>query len=393
MIFLALRKRLMAAETKITLFYDDFQVYAPGTPKSVYEYASDPALGLPLADDAAGGVSSGAEGLEIRSTPFTFSTGLSGLDHTKYFVTVKKLFQLDAPGETVFEGIVSAQQTGLELLPPIFDGDVTNAQSDIRLAVGGFVLNDPDNNMVYDIGITNETIYAYYERLPFGRVEWGGDQPPYQTTSHAIPIGKRNVADPINDYVKVAIAVNFRDNYVRWLLNDVEVYRITRIGFPLDRQYRILENDVVVDGHLVTPPVSLQRSTEVKFGFGTFSLMDAYDRPKANNRGLVNVTQSTGLPYSNPQETTTLGQPLPAEYVTGYPIPGETGSNFGQGCILRLKYITAYRRGIFPDLKGECCQCILWTRCEQNELSGVNARSTVVKSKCHGKIKPVGCSK
>jgi hypothetical protein len=113
------------------------------------------------------------------------------------------------------------------------------------LAAGGFNCLDTETMMVFDFQISNEDIYAFYERLPFLRTEFGGPGPNYDAFSHAIPVAKRNVADPLNDFVKLAIAYNYQQNYVRWLVNDKEVFRVNRLGYPIERKYRILEHDVV----------------------------------------------------------------------------------------------------------------------------------------------------
>lgn len=136
---------------------------------------------------------------------------------------------------------MSVQQTGLENLALALQATgvsligVNNVNSDIRLAAGAFNCIDPETLMGFDFIISNEDIYAFYERLPFNRTEWGGTGPNYIAFSHVIPVAKRNTADPGNDFVKLAIAYNYKDNYVRWLVNDQEVLRVNLLGYPLKR--------------------------------------------------------------------------------------------------------------------------------------------------------------
>lgn len=77
-----------------------------------------------------------------------------------------------------------------------------------------------------------QDIYAFYVQLPFNHTEWGETGPNYIYFNNAIPVAKRNTADPDNDYVKLAIEYNRRDYYVRWIVNHIEVFRVNRLECP-----------------------------------------------------------------------------------------------------------------------------------------------------------------
>lgn len=325
-----------------TLFYDDFQDFTPDRLGSPWHFFSAPPTIL-AASDAAGGVTSGPDGLQINSTPFVF-TDVTGLDHIKYLVSTDSFTAPDV-GEIKYETKLASQQTGLEGLPDILKdvtpgsvGGVNNVNADCRLAAGAMVTIDPETLMAFDFFVTNEDIYALYERLPFLRTEWGGPGPNYTAFTHVVPVGKRNTSDPLNDFTVLAIAYNKAKGYVTWSINGEIVFKVNRIGLPIGRQYRILEETTPgeqMDPTKVITPQSLQ------FGFGTFSLMDATNPQnpgQRDNDGLVDLRDGT-LPYSNPVVTNVDGTSIAAEYISPYPLPSPAmGTNFGQGDILRLKY-------------------------------------------------------
>lgn len=205
----------------------------------------------------------------------------------------------------MYESILSAQQTFPINIPTVIQAaagsviGVNNINSDIRLAAAGLNIIDPETLLVFDFLISNEDIYAVYERLPFQRTEWGGSGPNYISFTNVIPVAKRNVTDPGNDFAKLAIGYNYKENYVRWLVNDIEVFKINRLGYPIDRKYRILENNAVGQ---ISAPARLLRPKQLQFGFGTFSFMDMYNPQnpsQVNNAGLVNLTAGCIFPASS----------------------------------------------------------------------------------------------
>ena len=401
---------------KVVLFYDNFSCgFAPdackcdcnGTPSvSPYEYFEIP--GSVKGDDAVGGIDGCPGKVCIRSTPFT-NTSPSGLDRVKFLVYQKEPYNAPKLGsEIVYEGIISAQQTGLEnfsRVSPVLGATagaplygVNNVFEDLRLSSAGINVLDEVNQLVFNFGLTNEDIYAVYERLPLGRKEWVGPAATnYDSYGQVIPVGKRNIADPLNDFVKLAIAYNYKENYVRWLVNDQEVFRLERLGFPLERETRVYQMGTTGS---FPDPDSLLRPTQLKYGFGTFSNMGFYNPQNPggfDNTGLVNLSATpfgAGTDFTvNPLVTNVNGTLIQADYLSSYPLAGlnVNGTNFGQGAILCIKYLTVYllaEEKEVREFKGlRCCKDgVLESRCCQNTVPGVNASDDLLKLKCKGKI-------
>jgi hypothetical protein len=327
------------------LFFDDFsEGFAPGAPGSPFSFFKNTAAGV-VTNDAAGGVATGINGLTVRSVPF-LTTKPTGFDSLKYLVLTAPYVAPDG-GELLYEASVAGEQTGLSGLPSILKAatpdsvqGVNNVNSDARLSSSAMVAVDFTTMMVFGFLLTNEDIYVLYERLPFLRTDWGGPGPNYLGFRHVIPVGKRNTADPLNDFAVLGIAYNKTKGVVRWLLNGVEVFVVNRIGLPLQRKFRILEQTPPgqqMDPAKVVTPQSLQ------FGFGTLSLMDSTNPQnpgQRNNDGLVDLTQGGHLLHANPVVTAVDGSSLPAHYISPYPLPSPSnGTNFGQGNIVVVKYI------------------------------------------------------
>lgn len=364
---------------KFTLFYDDFRCgFQPDNCNSPYTF-------IPLGDTISndGQILTHPECLTINSSPYMFTSPLTPIDHLKFFTTLKTPFNAPKQGEIVFECIVSLLQTGLAGVPQSIIGSpitgVNNVNSDLRLASGKFAISDHHTMLDFGFLLTNEDIYISYELLPLSQNHTGFIQ--------TIPIGKRNIADPLNDFVKLAIGYNEHDNYVRWSINDVEVYRINRLGFPLQRNTRIIQYD---QPNTFPSPSTLSIPRRFTAGFGTVSFMDGYQPQNPGavpNAGLLDFSASE----VNPLQTKVDGSLLPATFLALYNSAGFNGSNFGQGAILRLKYFTIYliapeqRSGCFTNLS--CCkQSLLLSRCQQNAIPGVRSADNLYQYQCRGYI-------
>lgn len=424
---------------RLTLFYDNFvEQFKPNTCKSPYKYFFSPEYGL--ANDASGGVMTNCEGLTINSVPFT-KTSPDPIDNIKFLALTKNNFNAPQTGEIVCETILSARQTGLHLLPEAFKNmsgmtGVNNENSDNRLANGFFGMGD--NIMMFGVALTNEDIYLLYSKPPwsnqdscitlpdfsdilcsnddvlttlspcsnplrFSDIEYDNvtsssivatdchidDDIKFSPFLHIIPWGKRDADHPHCDYIKVSIAYNYECNYVRWSINDVEIYRLNRIGFPLERNTR----QVDYGAHNVHSKYHLYRMKSVSPMFGTMSIMNGYNPQNPGliaNVGLVNLANS--IPQSDPIITNVSGTNFPATFLTDYNTLGMIGTNFGQGVILNLKYLAVYliakekKINIFPDLF--CCkEKILFSRCDQDFINGVNASEDTIFYRCKGHIK------
>lgn len=378
---------------KVVLFYDDFSKgFNPADPNSLYEFFSVTGPGFSFTSNDGVAISNN-NGLTISSVPFKF-TNPTKLDTIKYFAIIKNAPSVPFEGEYVYEAIMSSQQTGLNNLPQTLQATggslygVNNANSDFRLALGILTMQSLDQ-IQFSCILTNEDIYAYYGLEPFGMTAYGGTEPNYNAWSHCIPIRKRNVQDPLNDFVKVAIAYNYKENYARWLINDIELFRVNRIGFPLERKYRIFEANGLAGDEF---PNSLKRPTSFLLAFGTGNTMYGYNPQNPGqlpNIGLVRLLNAYTV---DPIVTDPFGGSLPANYILDYFSTGFTGTNFGQGDILKLKYNSVYILApericrTFPDLY--CCKKkLLLSRCQQDAINGVNSSDSLFLYKCKGCIK------
>lgn len=389
---------------RYTIFFDNFNDgFAPNTAFSKYAYFEP----VPHDDDpydvyADDGIVTSAEcqNLEIQSVPFTY-TNTGGIDHVKYLVYQKNSYIAPEEYDIVYEGVFSALQTGLTAgtgstgLPAIYGATgastygVNNVYNDLRLATAGLSALDPVNLCNFNILLTNGKIYVVYELLPFLRTEWGGPGPNYTGFLYAIEIGGRNVVDPLNDYVKLAIRYNKKNNTVKYLVNDEVKYEINRIGFPIDDKYCIIKYNVP---DVIPSPSNIIRPNKLRFGFGTFSLMDAYNPINpggVDNVGLLDLTNGGALPSVNPVISNIDGTSPIATYINPY---SPENALFGQGAIIRIKYLTVYienRHGYLPGLRN-CKKELILSRCCINQFNGANSSKSLFGYCCDGCI--VNCN-
>ena len=103
-----------------------------------------------------------------------------------------------------------------------FGTAVTDPNTDLRLA--SFAMNtiDWETSMVFDVWMTNNAIYPYYERLNLT------GSATYEAFSSIFPPVWRTPGDQS----KVTVAYNRSAGIVRWLVDDQEVARVSNLGFP-----------------------------------------------------------------------------------------------------------------------------------------------------------------
>lgn len=356
-----------------TIFFDDLTNFVVGSGGNYYYFAfPTPDFGLVLGDDGVASYDSSARNLTIDSSTFTklwsiavptpdmignnIAGAIGALDHVKYLVYRNGSIPLKEDGsDFVYEGVISAQQIFPEVLPSAYLEGITNINSDARLASSALNLIDFESWLVFDCFLTNETIYAVYERLPFGKPSYQqppGTGPDYEAFTHLIPLSKRVK----EGFDKIQVKINRKAGTVAWFVNGVEKYKINNLGVPIDRTYRF-------NNHGGTPtPVDLK---QINVGFGNFTLMDFSNVVADVSLTLTMVDTSsiqTNLPllqldadsrYFDPQRVVTAtGAPIP---VGGIPFAGATPydfivksdpdgdlRNFGQGAVMKLKYVRAY---------------------------------------------------
>jgi len=230
-----------------------------------------------------------ATGLTVTSVPFTSTIPL-GNEHVKWLKFYKNPAVLPCGKEIIFELKMSmAQSIDPNTIPSLMLPRIRNIREDIRLCSAAFNVVDPQTWMVFDFLLADDAIYAFYERLPFGKPAFGGSMTDYAAFSNAIMVRKRNGSDPINDIVRLGIGLNRDREEVNWFINGELVFTYNLCGINLPDEFRVLN----VGG---TPGKVFP--TQAFCGFGTFSLLDMalpynYARQMVGTSGSeINIAES-----------------------------------------------------------------------------------------------------
>lgn len=243
------------------------------------------------------------------------------LDHVKWLVYMNHTASSGCAGFDVipnktltFETIMRGKSFGIQNHP--FGKAVKDANSDLRLASSTMVCADFETMMVFDMFITNDTIYAFYERLPFARKTLGN----YAAFSYQIPVAKRKS----DDIHRLGISYNKESNTVRWFVDGQEVFCVENVGKKIDRKYMTLN----LGGE--EQVVSLK---QIDAGIGLFTLLDA---TQPTGTALVKLS---GLPGNfDPSR----GEPEIPTFVDSE--SKEFSRLFGQGAeLICNKYVVSYK--------------------------------------------------
>lgn len=278
-----------------------------------------------------------APGILVTAESFT-QTNTSGLDHVKWLayhnvpIPIRSgqeaVIEAKVAGQQIFSNIAAGTCTGSlsanGLYPAAFDGYVRDAQEDIRLCAAALNSFDPATLMVADFFFANNKGYAFYERLPFNKTA----QNDYWAFSHAIPVFERAGTDPINEFYTIQIV--WTNTTVSWVVDGQVVYKVQRLGYPIDEKYRILN-------HGGTAPTDGVTVEGVRGGFGLFTLLDmSLPDNYARQLGpvpLTNLLQNQGATPANsapsPVGLVSLVSPTaPVAYASSYApdYAGTTGS-------------------------------------------------------------------
>jgi hypothetical protein len=240
------------------------------------------------ADD--GIVSTSDRGLYVKAAGTNSETGEPAFsetaagedDHLKWMIDTQHLSSSSVPGFDAVPGhelqismLARGRTFGTAAHP--FGSAVTNPDADLRLA--SFAMNtiDFETGMVFDIWMTNNAIYPYYERLNLtGTATYG------VFSSVFPPVSRRP-----GEQAKVAVAYDRAAGTVRWLVNDAEAALVSKIGFPAPDATTIID-------HGGTPEVIAPR--QLNCGMAMFTLLDGGLPPAGT--GLVSLAP----PYAFPTE-------------------------------------------------------------------------------------------
>ncbi len=246
-----------------------------------------------------------------------------GLDHVKWLVYTNHFASSGYPGFDATPGYaltceswMRARTFGTGQHP--FGVAVDNPGDDLRLSAVGMNTIDFESLMVFDFLITNRTIYAIYERLPFGRPALGN----YAAFTFNIPLVPTSPAQTHH----LEVAYDRAAGTVRWIVDGAERFSVDRIGHLLDRQYMTIDHGGVPE--TVSPK-------QLACGMGMFTLLDA-DQPSGT--ALVRLSSVPGF-YFDPA----VGEPTPQTFLDEESLAGNR--LFGQGAEIRVtKYVVSSRR-------------------------------------------------
>jgi Family of unknown function (DUF6081) len=316
------------------LVWDDFRAGFDTTgPDAKWFYTS---VGPYVGDDGA--IETSSRGLRVEASGTNPETGdpafvrtlaqdedngfgLPGaLDHIKFLAYMNHTASTGVAGfdavpgqELSCETWMTGRTYGTDGHP--FGSAVRNPDDDLRLASVGMPVFDQESLMVFDFFVSNERIYAFYERLPYGRETMGN----YAAFVHVVPIGRRSPGD--RHHFK--ISYDRSAGTVRWLLDGREVFEVDRLGYRLDRRYLTLDHGGVEER--VEP-------RQLNCGMGMFTILDG---ALPTRRALARLSTTPGT-YYRPD----VGEPTPQTFVDDESL--ESSRLFGQGASFEMpRYVVS----------------------------------------------------
>ena len=256
-----------------------------------------------------------------------------GLDHVKWLVYANNIASAGVPGfdavpgqELACETRITGRTFGTAGHP--FGRHVEDADDDLRLASVAFNAIDFETFLVADFFVTNERIYALYERLPFGRPSSGGSLNEYASFTFAVPVATRSTGDQHN----LKIAYDRSRGLVRWLVEGREVLRVDRLGYRLDRRYMVLDHGG--EETRIQP-------RQLACGMGMFTLLDASRPPQRQSdpatEALVKLSTAARFYFH-----TGLGSPTAQTFFD--PNSRPAARLFGQGAELNVRRLVVSSR-------------------------------------------------
>jgi len=240
-----------------------------------------------VADD--GVATTNHKGLSVSSPAFTLTAPPPGpvpgdVDHPKWLAFMTHTssagyagFDTEGGYVTSCEARVGGETYGTERNPFGIDADHP------ALAASAFVSADFETFMIFDFFLTNDRIYALYERLPYGRTP----ENHYASFTHLVPVATRDRGD-MHD---LKITYDRSAKTVSWFVGNEKVFTVDRIGFYLpNRGYRAIDRGGVEQ--------DVGELKQLVCGFGMFTLHDAYDAEK--NKSLVRLVDTPPDYYLHP---------------------------------------------------------------------------------------------
>ena len=246
------------------------------------------------------------------------SVGLpGGVDHVKWLVYANHLssrgypgFAPNAQGKVGCEAWIGGRKYGRRGHTVWRAGG--SASVDLRFVAFGMNTINVETFIVFDFFMTNEGIYAFYERLQFARGSALGN---YAAFSYAKLVAPNHPGE----LHKLSIVYDKPTNTVRWSVDNQVVQTVSRLGLLIDRSNMIID-------HGGTPTeVSLN---QLNCGMGTFTLLDA--GRVGGGTALAKISTAPDFYYQP-----AVGAPSPQTFVDNSSADGSR--LFGQGAELLVE--------------------------------------------------------
>lgn len=316
-------------------------------------------------DGADGEYELDGEHLLIDSRPFTLTIPSSGsgpvpgggLDHVKFLSYASdkaggfKAYPTRSSGdcadatELVYEGNVTCHiDLALDNFPQEFDDyDVMWPAEDYRLASCSMAsIALPQFNLgegawqVANFVLTNRSIFIINERLPFGKPGFSPEPiNDYAAYTQVTKVARRHQ----DDYHKLAIVYNSAKGTIRYLIDDEEVYKVTRPGYTPNRC-----DIAILYGGEDEPSFP----SHVSVGFGTFTILDAFqwDNGLCEGSGPDPLVRLEEYPnaYYNPHSYGSIDPYVLDDGDWAVPYPDVSDRIWGQGAYMGIDYLRVYNR-------------------------------------------------
>lgn len=235
------------------------------------------------------------------------------VDHMKFNVTVNHATEAGLPGfevasDRIFnvEARLGGRQYGMEGHP--FGDAVKDPQADWRLGAPMLMAMCPANSDVFDFVLTNEKVYAIYERGG----AFGPEPAKWAVYSFTVPVADRTP----DDERLYRMSYDPRANTMRWFIDGEQVYEVEGVGHLIDREYMLVDQGGEEED--AVPPA-------LNVGLGLISLLDG----AVDGTALVNLTGAEN--YYDPR----VGAPEKVAFVD--PESKDGSRLFGQGADLVCK--------------------------------------------------------
>ncbi|MGP4115171.1 DUF6081 family protein [Streptomyces sp. 4N509B] len=248
--------------------------------------------------------------------------GLGASDHLKWVTFPDQWTEEGHAGFTIPEGgsvacetRMSAVSYGVEDHP--FGDAVSDAGSDPRLAGGTMITGDFESGVLASFLITNERVWAIYERLRLGQEHAG--------YSFAIPVARTS---PGREH-ELEIRYDRGGDRINWIVDGWKRLATDDIGtHAFDRDYMLL------DAGGVEQETSVDQFT---CGMGIGTSLDSAEPGNPDGTGLVKLDSTENF-YFDPRE----GQPALQQFVDNESLP--ENRLWGQGTEINVDWYRVTRR-------------------------------------------------